>query len=263
MSWQVLEVPIDRIEVPSVRVTNYLPPEVAEELRQSVGISGLLEPVLLLADGDRLILVDGLNRLIAAKEAGQTTVPAVIRPGSLREALLQNLQTSTQRGNYKHSEVRRVIAALEEEYGLDTEELCRRTGMSYDRVSRYQWVNRAIPEVQEALDRGEIPLGHAALIGRFDAAHDQELLFALYVRYRPPLAVFEEMCRRREEIKSLTAVDPNAYRPQPPASPQADLACENCARTITHRQAQFLVLCPACYGEVWRSVHPEADRADA
>lgn len=49
-----------------------------EELAESVMEDGLKVPIQVRKDGDRLVLVEGLHRLEAARALGETTIPGLI-----------------------------------------------------------------------------------------------------------------------------------------------------------------------------------------
>jgi ParB-like chromosome segregation protein Spo0J len=140
---QIIDVPIDQIEIPEVRVTSYMSEEIAQQFALSVQAAGVMQPLHCLADNGRIILVDGLHRLQEARARGDTTIACVVIPGDLRLALLQNLVTSGLRGRPKASEMRRVVGALEDEYQMDSIAIRKATGLSQDYMAAglaaHQW----------------------------------------------------------------------------------------------------------------------------
>ena len=75
------------VEAVSPAAGDKFPARVADELVQSVADAGVLEPLLLAQTApDTLALIAGARRLVAAKKAGLSTVPAVIREMSASEA---------------------------------------------------------------------------------------------------------------------------------------------------------------------------------
>lgn len=241
------------IVVPGVRVTNHFSEEDQGDFLASIRETGVKEPVLVIRENGTHYVVDGFNRLQAARVAGLGTVPCVVKPGTLRDVLIENLQTATQRGNFKFSEVRRVIATLEREEGLDSDEICKRTGMSRERVENLMWVNGAIPEVQEALDAKEIPLGHSVVIARFKDPDDQALMFALYAQHRPKLELFRAMAAARIEHRAANPPVVATGADFAPAHP-LEHPCENCHRGTNMADLRPFMLCPACYGAMYEAV---------
>jgi ParB-like chromosome segregation protein Spo0J len=65
--------PIADVYVPVKRRAT-LKPEVVQEIAASILEIGQQAPILVRADGDRFVLVEGLHRLEACKALGETTV---------------------------------------------------------------------------------------------------------------------------------------------------------------------------------------------
>ena len=70
-------VPIEKIYVPAKRRRD-LDPAKVEALAESVLEEGIKVPIQVRPDGDRLVLVEGLHRMEAAKALGEETVPALL-----------------------------------------------------------------------------------------------------------------------------------------------------------------------------------------
>ena len=91
-------VAIARIRLPTQQPRRYFDPQKMEQLVLSVKEHGILEPLLVrtLDESDAYELVAGERRYRAAKEAGLTDVPAVIRDltdeQAVQLALIENLQ---------------------------------------------------------------------------------------------------------------------------------------------------------------------------
>jgi ParB family chromosome partitioning protein len=89
---------ISQISFPKQQPRRYFDPEKMEQLVLSIKEHGILEPLLVrsLEDSDKYELVAGERRYRAAKEAGLTEIPVVIRELSdeqaIQIALIENLQ---------------------------------------------------------------------------------------------------------------------------------------------------------------------------
>ena len=82
---------MDKIIIPQVRVTSYYDPEMEQLLRDSVQTMGIMQPLLVMQDGENYLLVDGYNRLQQAKLANLKTVPCAVVEGDLKTVMLQTL----------------------------------------------------------------------------------------------------------------------------------------------------------------------------
>ncbi len=94
---------VERIAIDSVHDRPWWPGSDAEAatlaaLRASIASRGIIEPLLLRRRGaDRFEVVCGSRRLRAARELGQSHVPAIVRELSEREALLVAAWTTVER----------------------------------------------------------------------------------------------------------------------------------------------------------------------
>jgi ParB-like chromosome segregation protein Spo0J len=68
---------IDKIYVPAAR-RKTLKPETVRALAESILAVGLTTPILVRADGERFVLVEGLHRLEACKQLGEKTIVGLL-----------------------------------------------------------------------------------------------------------------------------------------------------------------------------------------
>ena len=105
-------------------------------LAESIKAQGLIQPVLLrprLEGGYELIA--GERRWRAAREAGITTVPAVVREADDRDTLLLGLVENVAREDLTPIEEARAFAVLIDEFGFALGEVAERVGRSKPTVS--------------------------------------------------------------------------------------------------------------------------------
>jgi ParB-like chromosome segregation protein Spo0J len=69
--------PVDKIYVPAAR-RKTLEPAKARAIAEDWLANGQKTPILVRADGDRFVLVEGLHRLEAAKELGEKTIVGLL-----------------------------------------------------------------------------------------------------------------------------------------------------------------------------------------
>tara|TARA_B100000029_G_scaffold497975_1_gene566180 strand:+ start:4202 stop:5176 length:975 start_codon:yes stop_codon:yes gene_type:complete len=138
-----------------------------EELTESIREHGVIQPIVVSeGPGDGYVLIAGERRLQAAKRAGLTDVPVVIRESTdvelLEIALVENLQRSDLNSLEEASAFQRLI----EEYGLTQEDVARRIGRSRSSVGNTLRLLNLEMEIRASLVSGEISEGHArALLG--------------------------------------------------------------------------------------------------
>jgi len=132
-----------------------------QALAESVGESGVLQPVLVrpLAGG-RYELVAGERRWRAARLAQLERIPALVRPreeaAALEAALIENMA----REDLNPIEEARACAALVEELGITRAEIGRRLGRGRVAISNLLRLLELPDEVLELLEQGALSEGH-------------------------------------------------------------------------------------------------------
>lgn len=135
------------------------------ELVHSVREFGVLQPVVVrdLGDGSYELIM-GERRTRAAREAGLTTIPAVVRDTSdehlLRDALLENLH----RSQLNPLEEASAYQQLLEDFGITQEELAARIGRSRPQISNTIRLLKLPVPVQQRVAAGVLSAGHARAI---------------------------------------------------------------------------------------------------
>ncbi len=177
---------IDRVD-PSPRTRNarqiYSRARLAE-LADSIRQYGVLEPILVIAVGNRYEVVAGNRRLQAARLAGLDRIPAIIRTEvDERSRLLVNVVENAQRAELRATERIGVVRQLASS-GLGVREIARGTGLSPATISR--WIRIAHnKQVMDALEEGRIDLFRAMhLAGVSDPGLLKELI-DIARRYTP------------------------------------------------------------------------------
>jgi len=129
------------------------------ELAASISRHGVLQPIVVSADGNGYELVAGHRRVLAARLAGRTTIPAVVRDevgDRLELALIENLQ----RTDLNAIETARAYKLLMETYDLTQEQLAERLGKSRSSVANMLRTLTAPQALQDAVIEGKIGEGH-------------------------------------------------------------------------------------------------------
>jgi ParB family chromosome partitioning protein len=177
------EVPLNAITPNPRQPRTVFDDEALAELVHSVREVGLLQPVVVrpLADAaepgaERYELIMGERRWRAAREAGFTTIPAIVRStgddAMLRDALLENLH----RTQLNPLEEAAAYDQLLQDFGCTHDELAGRIGRSRPQISNTLRLLRLPPLVQRRVAAGVLSAGHArALLGLEDAAGQERL----------------------------------------------------------------------------------------
>ena len=147
------------------------------ELVHSVREFGVLQPVVVRANEQgEYELIMGERRTRAAREAGLTSIPAVIRETAdehlLRDALLENLH----RSELNPLEEASAYQQLLEDFGITQEELASRIGRSRPQISNTIRLLKLPMPVQQRVAAGVLSAGHARAILALDSPEAMQRL---------------------------------------------------------------------------------------
>lgn len=173
------EIEVDRIDANPRQPRTFFDEDQLSELVHSIREIGVLQPVVVRqkpGDAERFELIMGERRLRATKDAGLSTIPAIIRyvddTDLLRDALLENLH----RAELNPLEEAAAYGQLLEDFGCTQEELSERIGRSRPQISNTLRLLRLPPLVQRRVAAGVISAGHArAILGLREPEHMEVL----------------------------------------------------------------------------------------
>lgn len=173
------EIDVDLIDANPRQPRTVFDEDLLAELVHSIREIGVLQPVVVRqkpSDHSRFELIMGERRLRATKDAGLSTIPAIIRyvedTDLLRDALLENLH----RAELNPLEEAAAYGQLLEDFGCTQEELSERIGRSRPQISNTLRLLRLPPLVQRRVAAGVISAGHArAILGLRDPEHMEVL----------------------------------------------------------------------------------------
>jgi len=151
--------------------------EKMSELITSIKEVGVLQPPVVRSIGDgRFELIMGERRLRAAKAAGLTEIPVIIRQTPddqlLREALLENIH----RSELNALEEGAAYEQLLNDFNYTHDELAQKIGRSRPHISNTLRLLQLPPSVQRRVAAGVLSAGHArALLALGDSAAMERL----------------------------------------------------------------------------------------
>lgn len=139
------------------------------ELVHSIREFGVLQPVVVRTNADgKYELIMGERRTRAAREAGLTAIPAILRDTAddalLRDALLENLH----RSQLNPLEEASAYQQLLDDFGITQEELAGRIGRSRPQISNTIRLLKLPVPVQQRVAAGVLSAGHARAILSLD-----------------------------------------------------------------------------------------------
>jgi ParB family transcriptional regulator, chromosome partitioning protein len=178
---QPLELPIDAIAPNPHQPRRSFDEASLAELAGSIRSSGLIQPIIVRKIDGGHQLIAGERRLRAAKQAGLTTIPAIVRDvdsfTQAQMALIENIQREDL------NPVDRALGykALITQLGLTQSELAGRLGEDRSSIANYLRLLDLSEPVREKVRSGELTLGHAKILAGVPDILEQQRLADLVV----------------------------------------------------------------------------------
>jgi ParB family chromosome partitioning protein len=206
----LVELPISSVRPNPLQPRKHFDEESLASLTASVRELGILQPVLVREVGEGYELIAGERRYRAAKRAGLSSIPAIVRESenvaSLEQALVENLH----REDLNALEEAAGYQQLIEEFHLTHDQVAARVGKSRAAISNTLRLFQLPPTIQRLVAENQLSAGHArALLGTPDRSFQEALARR---------AVDEGLSVRtlEEEVRAHNGGEEESQAPAPP-----------------------------------------------
>ena len=140
----------------------YFEQSMIDELSESIKALGLIQPITVREDEKgNFVIISGERRFRACVQAGLKTVPVYERKVNDTEMLEMALVENVQREDLSAIEVAETLKRLIEECSITQDNLSQRIGKKRSTISNYIRLLKLPVEVQLALQRNLLSMGHA------------------------------------------------------------------------------------------------------
>lgn len=164
----ILEIPVDEIRSNPHQPREYFDEESLRELSESIKEHGLIEPIIVKKSIKGYDLVAGERRTKAARLAGLTKIPAIIRDFTDQQmmeiALIENIQREDLSPIEEATAYKNYIDAT----GLTQEEVANKFGKSRSYVTNLLGLLSLPKYVQKEVMNGTISMSHARVLSKID-----------------------------------------------------------------------------------------------
>ena len=208
------EVDLDSIVPGPMQPRTHFDEASLQSLADSIRSHGIVQPLLVRRRGDGFELIAGERRWRAARLAGITRVPVVVKEvpdDSLLEiALIENIQ----RENLNPIEEAQAYKKLIETVGLTQEALASRVGRDRSYITNYLRLLRLPDDLQQLVKEGRLSTGHARTLLALSHADLQRRLARQIIDRGLSVRATEQLVHKATEEKPKTprgpqVVDPN------------------------------------------------------
>lgn len=142
--------------------------EALNALAESIATHGIINPVIVRKVGLRYVLIAGERRWRAAKIAGITEIPAIIKDYNEEQTAVVALIDNLQREDLNTIEEAEGMQRLMDEFNFTQEQVAKSVGKSRPAVANTVRLLSLNPEVKKLIADGILPPGQARLLCSFE-----------------------------------------------------------------------------------------------
>ncbi len=165
----LLEIPLDSLDANPYQTRTTLDEKSLDELADSIRGIGLLEPIVVRANGNgRYQVIAGERRVKACYLAGVHKIPAVVRDVTDRQAAAMTVIENLQREDVNPIDQANGFRRLVEDFGFTHGQIVERTGKSRTAVSNCLCLLHLPDRVQDTVRSGKLSAGHAKALLALD-----------------------------------------------------------------------------------------------
>lgn len=137
-----------------------------EGLARSITEQGIIQPLMVRKDGGDYELITGERRLRAAKLAGLTRVPVIVKAITDGDLLEMSIVENIQREDLNPMEEAEAYHQLMTTFDLTQDQVAMRVGKSRSAVTNFLRLRKLPEQLKASIRDGELSMGHArALLG--------------------------------------------------------------------------------------------------
>ena len=200
------EVPIDQIDANPNQPRREFDETALQELAESIRQIGIIQPITLrqMVDG-RYQIIAGERRWRASQLAKLASIPAYIRTIADENVMEMALVENIQREDLNDIEIALAFQHLLEGDGMTQDKVAKRVGKSRTSVTNFLRLLKLPAQVQMALQKKEIDMGHARALLAIDSPSLQIKLFKEIQKNGYSVRKVEELSQRLkngEDIES-------------------------------------------------------------
>ena len=188
--------------------------ESLQELADSIKQYGILQPLIVQKKGNHYEIIAGERRWRAAKLAGVTDVPVLIREYDKQQTMEIALIENVQRADLNPIEEAQAFQQLIQEFHLTQEEIANRVSKNRATITNSMRLLKLDIRVQDMLAEGKISSGHArALLGLEEGER----------QYQVAAKIIEEKLSVRDVEKLVKMMNRPPKEKKPEKGPDIDL----------------------------------------
>jgi ParB family chromosome partitioning protein len=200
------EITIEQIEANPNQPRHEFDQEALQELAESIKAIGIIQPITLRQTAEnRFQIIAGERRWRASQLAGLKTIPAYIRTISDENVMEMALVENIQREDLNAIEIALGYEHLLETNGMTQEKVSERVGKSRAAIANYLRLLKLPAQVQMALQKKDIDMGHARALLALESPSQQIQLFRDIQKNNYSVRKVEELVQKLKNGEDISS----------------------------------------------------------
>lgn len=136
-----------------------------EELANSITENGIIQPLIVMQlDGGNFELIAGERRLRAAKKAGLSQVPVVVKRGTEKDKMVMSIIENVQRSDLNCVEEALAYFQLMEDFQMTQDDVAKKLGKERSTIANYLRILKLPRDVIEMMQKELLTFGHGKVL---------------------------------------------------------------------------------------------------
>jgi ParB family chromosome partitioning protein len=173
----VFSLPLEKIRANPNQPRKSFDADALREMADSIREHGVIQPIIVEADGENYAIIAGERRYRASILAGLVEIPAIVRDFSAEERLAVALIENVQRADLNPIEEAAAYKSLIELTGKNQDEIAAKVGKSRSAVTNALRLLKLPSPMRKSLETGEISSGHARALLAITDDSERERVF--------------------------------------------------------------------------------------
>ncbi len=200
---EVIDIELNTIEPNPFQPRKHFDEEALKELAESIRVNGVLQPIIVKKVLNGFLLVTGERRVRAAKLAGFSTIPAIVRDYNTRYlaelALLENIQREDLTIVEEAEAYRNAINSM----NLTHMELAEKVGKSRSYISNTLGILTLPEAIIREINEGRITMGHARALSKLEDGDRIRQIARMIIENHLTVRDIEALVKKEKKKKAI------------------------------------------------------------
>ena len=207
---KIVEIALDEIKKNPYQPRTYFNEEKLNELKESIEINGLLQPIIVKKAVKGYYIIAGERRYRAFELLGRKEIPAIIKEMTDEEMMVFAVLENLQREDLSALEESESYRNLMDKMSLTQEELAKKLGKSRPYIANSLRLLKLPAEIKNKLEQGVISAAHARTLLSLKTKKAMEDVCTLVIERKMSVRELEEYVAKLlkpKEVKKVKAKD--------------------------------------------------------